>query len=284
MSSTKARLKAAKAALDAQNYDEAIAQAELVISSDPQNYFAKLFLGRALDKQSKPDEAAKAYESATRIKPNDDQAWQGLRSVYEAQGPRKVDEYIPVGLRLAEIYAAADDRHRCQTSIDKLIDFTRKFGTKAQYARALAVQLPTSPIYEFLEGRLPHPSLTYTRIAEITEAAETERINKEIGERKTRLGARIGEVTKEVKREVYERSELEDLYQHIIDWTNEDELRRAYEEKLLQHAYDTLVVLPREKKAEKRDQVMKLAHGMVIIKHPFLLAWQIELEWRMDGS
>lgn len=284
MSSTKGALKAAKAALDAQNYDEAIAQAELVISSDPQNYFAKLFLGRALDKQGKPDEAAKTYESATRIKPNDDQAWQGLRSVYEVQGPQKVDEYIPVGLRLAEIYAAADDRHRCQTSIDKLIDFTRKFGTKAQYACALAVQLPTSPIYEFLEGRLPHPSLTYTRIAEIAEAAETERINKEIGERKTRLGARIVEVTMEVKREVYERSELEDLYQHIIDWTNEDELRRAYEEKLLQHAYDTLVVLPREKKADKREQVMKLAHGMVIIKHPFLLAWQIELEWRIDDS
>ena len=67
----------------------------------------KLFLGRALDKQGKPDEAAKTYESATRIKPNDDQAWQGLRSVYEVQGPQKVDEYIPVGLRLAEIYAAA---------------------------------------------------------------------------------------------------------------------------------------------------------------------------------
>ena len=27
--------------------------------------------------------------------------------MYEAQGSRKVDEYIPVGLRLAEIYAAA---------------------------------------------------------------------------------------------------------------------------------------------------------------------------------
>jgi len=40
MSSIKAGLKAAKAALDTQNYDEAIAKAELVISSDPQNYFA----------------------------------------------------------------------------------------------------------------------------------------------------------------------------------------------------------------------------------------------------
>ncbi|OCK84396.1 hypothetical protein K432DRAFT_345203 [Lepidopterella palustris CBS 459.81] len=280
MSSTKAALKAAKAALDSQNWDEAIAQANRVLQTDAQNYFAQLFLGRALDKQGQPAEAAKAYEAATKIKPDDDQGWQGLRSVYEAQGSTKVDEYIPVGVRLAEIYTAKDDAHRAHISISKVVDFAREFGSKVQYARALAVQLPTSPIYPFLEGRLPHPSVTYTRIAEITEEAEVERINKEIGERKTRLGARIGEVTTEVKREVYGKSELEAVYQNVIDWTNEDETRRMYEEKLLQHAYDTLVVLPMQEKAGKREEVMKLAHGMVIIKHPFLLAWQIELEWR----
>lgn len=40
MSSTKAALKAAKAALDAQKYDEAVVQAQLVLASDSQNYFA----------------------------------------------------------------------------------------------------------------------------------------------------------------------------------------------------------------------------------------------------
>lgn len=83
-----------------------------------------------------------------------------------------------------------------------------------------------------------------------------------------------------MKNEVYSASPLEGLYQDIIDWTNDDDLRRTYEEKLLQRAYDTLLVLPTGKKAEKREKVMKLAHDMVIIRHPFLLAWQIELEWR----
>jgi superkiller protein 3 len=221
--------------------------------------------------------------------------------VWEGQGAAGVEEYIPVGLRLAEIYAAAfvpawrvyfssrqvlticrDDAHRAQGSINKLVDFTRQNGTQAQYAKALATQLPTSPVYSFLEGRLPHPSLTYTRLAEITESSEMELINRLIGERKTRLGARITDVTAETKREVYQKSELESIYQNIIDWTNEDETRRMYEEKLLQRAYDMLVVLPMENKKDKREQVMKLAHGMVIIKHPFLLAWQIEFEWK-DG-
>jgi hypothetical protein len=40
------------------------------------------------------------------------------------------------------------------------------------------------------------------------------------------------------------------------------------------------MVLPSGEKAEKREKVMKLAHDMVVIRHPYLLAWQIDLEWR----
>ncbi|OJD35987.1 translation repressor antiviral protein ski3 [Diplodia corticola] len=281
-SSTKAALKAAKAALDAQQWDAAITHASSVLEteSDPQKtYFARLFLGRALDKQGKPDDAAKAYEEAASTKPDDDQAWLGLRGVYEARGGERVDEYIRVGERLAGIYAGLDDAHRAQVAVDKVVDLARAKGSRAQYRRALEVYLPTSEHYGFLEGRVPHPSATYTRIVEIVEQEEKEKINREIGERRTRLGARIGQVTTEVKREVYEASRLEELYQAVVDWTQDDEVRRSYEEKLLQRAFDTLAVLPAAKKAEKREQVLKLAHGMVIIKHPFALAWRLELEW-----
>ncbi len=180
-----------------------------------------------------------------------------------------------------------EDGHRCQVAVDKLVQFVKEHGTTAQHKRALEVQLPTSPIYDFLEGRLPHPSHTYVRLAEITENEEKEQINREIGERRTRLGARIVQVTADVKREVYDRSSLEALYQSVIDWSNDDGVRREYEEKLLQRAYDTLAVLPPDRKPPKRQQVMKMAHGMVIIKHPFDLAWRIELEWtdieRLEG-
>lgn len=76
-----------------------------------------------------------------------------------------------------------------------------------------------------------------------------------------------------------ENSPLESWYDEIINWTHDDEIRRQYEEKLLQHAYDTLVVLPTEKKAEKREQVQRMAQGLVILKHPFQLAWKVDLEW-----
>jgi two-component SAPR family response regulator len=39
MSVVKAALKAARTALEAEKYDEAISQARIVLASDPQNYF-----------------------------------------------------------------------------------------------------------------------------------------------------------------------------------------------------------------------------------------------------
>ncbi|KAL6705327.1 Superkiller protein 3 [Coniothyrium glycines] len=278
--STKTALKAAKAAIDSKNWEEAIAQANAVLEKDNNNYFAKLFLGRAYDGLSKYDDAAQAYTDATKIKPEDAQAWLGLRGMYEGLGPAKVAENTQVGLKLAEIYMNADDAHRSQSAIDKLVDHARRHGSKTLYARALETQLPSSPVYAYLEGRLPHPSKIYTRIADIHETQEAATIKKLIDERRLRLGATLEGTTTAVKNEVYASSPLEGIYEEIINWTNDDELRREYEEKLLARAYDTLLVLPAGEKAEKRDKVMKLAHDMVVIKHPNLLAWQIELEWR----
>lgn len=102
--SAKSALKAAKAAIDSKKWDEAISQANAVLEKDPNNYFAKLFLGRANDGLSKYDEAAQAYTDATRIKPDDAQAWLGLRGLYEGMGPARVDENIDVGLKLAELF------------------------------------------------------------------------------------------------------------------------------------------------------------------------------------
>ena len=167
--------------------------------------------------------------------------------------------------------------------MDKYVGFAKKHGNRTQQKQALEVMLPTGSFFSYLEGRFPNPAYTYEKIVEIVEAEEKERINKEIGERRTRLGAKIGQVTSEVKREVLESSDLEHLYGCIIDWTNDDDLRRYYEEKILQHAYDTLVVLPIQKKSEKCAEVQKLADGLVILKHPFTLAWKIALEW-MDAD
>jgi superkiller protein 3 len=160
------------------------------------------------------------------------------------------------------------------------VEYAKQHGSRKDYKKALELYLPTSPVYGFLEGRIQHPSLTYSRIVEITEEDEKEQINRQIGERRTRLGAKIGQVTSEVTREVYAKSNLEELYSEVINWTNDDEVRRSYEERLLARSYDHLLALPATEKATKRSSVMDLAHGMVIIKHPSVLAWQLEFEWQ----
>lgn len=163
--------------------------------------------------------------------------------------------------------------------MDKYTLDAKKYGSRTQYKRSLEVLLPGSALYDFLEGRIPQPAFTYAKIADLVEAEEKEKINTEIGQRRTRLGAKIDQVTADVKREVLEASSLETLYGNVVDWTNDDEVRRQYEERLLQHAFDTLVILPMPKKTAKREEVQKMAQGLVILKHPFLLAWRIKLEW-----
>lgn len=144
----------------------------------------------------------------------------------------------------------------------------------------MEILLPSSSVYDTLEGRIRHPSDTYTNLAEILEAEERDRISGEIAKRRTRLGARIDQVRRDVRREVLSNSTLEDVYREIINWTRDDAERRAYEEKLLRHAHETLTALPIDQKHDKRAQVQEMARGMVIIKHPFEVAWTIELEWK----
>ncbi|KAL9602970.1 MAG: hypothetical protein Q9219_001495 [cf. Caloplaca sp. 3 TL-2023] len=280
MSTAKAALKAAKGAIDAHQYERAVEHATKVLQEDPDNYHANVFLGLAFEKQGQNAESATAYQAATSVKPNDPLAWQGLISLYEQQADQKLAAYHDAAVHLASLFMQVDDKTRCQTVIDKYTDSARRCGSRAQYKHSLDILLPGSDLYDYLEGRLPHPSYTYVKLSELVEQDEKERINHEIGQRRTRLGARIDQVTAEVKKEVLQSSDLETLYQHVVDWTDDEETRRLYEEKLLQHAYDTLTALPIARKQSKREQVSQLARGLVILKHPFALAWKICLEWK----
>jgi superkiller protein 3 len=70
------------------------------------------------------------------------------------------------------------------------------------------------------------------------------------------------------------------LYQELLNWSDNEEVRREVDRKLLQHAYDKLLVLPKEQKDGQREKVWKWAEGLVILKHPFELAWNIIIEWK----
>ena len=171
--------------------------------------------------------------------------------------------------------------YKCQDVVDKFVDHARAQGDREQYVNALDLILPESPIYPALEGRVPHPAKTYEIQAQIVETDEKKRINTLIGERRTRIGVRVSEVSLEVKREVYSQSRLGYVYGQLINWSTDDDVRRTYEEKLLQYCYERLVAWPAgEQKEREAAIVQKLANDMVIIRHPFKFAWDIAINWQ----
>ncbi|KEF62829.1 uncharacterized protein A1O9_00802 [Exophiala aquamarina CBS 119918] len=279
MASAKAALKAIKASLDAGQFAKAAEQAEELIKGDNKNHTAFLFLGFAREKLGDLDSAEKAIEKASHLKPHDPQAYKGLITLYEKQTSLKLDQYHDAAFNLAQLYAQAEDRVQCQSVIDKYELFAKKHGSQRQYRRALELILPTSSLYPVLEGRVLQPSLAYQRILESAQAEEKEWVNSQIGERRTRIGSKIDQVTRQVKFEAIGKFQVEEKYAALIDWTRDDDARHDLEQKLFQRMYDNLLVLPKEAKEEHRDKIINMANGMVIIKQPYPLAWKIALEW-----
>jgi superkiller protein 3 len=238
-------------------------------------------LAFALDGNNQLPDAESAYLSAAKHKPRDPQAWQGLVKLYRKIGPGKLKQYQHAALKLAEIYRDAEDMYKCQDVVDKFIGYAQKNGERQQYAEALSLILPDSPIYPALEGRVPHPAKTYETITQIVEGDEKREINTLIGERRTRIGARINDVTLEVKREVFSKSRLGHLYRQLIDWSTDDDVRRTYEEKLFQYCYERLQAFPPgDEKTQELNLVLKLANDMIIIKHPYKAAWDVAVDWQ----
>ena len=66
---------------------------------------SNVFLGLAWEKQGRNDESERAYKTATSLKANDPLAWQGLISLYEQQGGRKLDDYHDAAIHLATLFA-----------------------------------------------------------------------------------------------------------------------------------------------------------------------------------
>lgn len=280
MSTTKAALKAINDCIKQSKFDDAISQARDFLQKDPRNYMALNFLAFALDKKNNLDEAEKTYASASEVRPHEATAWQGLIKLYEKQGANKLSSYQNATVHLAQIYRDAEDTYKYQKTVDDFVTFARAHADPEQYVEALAITLPDSPVYTAVEGRT-RPAETYVTIAQILEAHEKKQINTLIGERRTRIGARVSEVTIDVKREILGASKLAHIYRQIINWSNDDDIRRQYEEKLLQHCYERLLAFaPGPAKTLELEIVLKLAGDMVIIKHPFKLAWDITIDWR----
>ncbi|KAI5293987.1 Superkiller protein 3 [Ascosphaera acerosa] len=289
--SAKAQIKSIRSKLDS-DPQAAADEAQALLQQDPSNYSALVFLGFARAKLQSFDAAEDAYHKAIALRRSEPTAYQGLIATYQRQGGTKLQPYEKAVRELCDIFlasehddatAAAAAAEKCSNALRIYANHAKAHGSAAQYRDALLLQCPTAPYYSLTAafGHAPDPAQTFARAIEVAEADEREFVNREIGERRTRIGARLDLVVAEVKREAFARSRLDTLYRDAINWTRDDAVRYVYEEKLFQRAQELLLALPAgsREKAAKRDEVARLARDMVVIKRPYQPAWDVVLEW-----
>lgn len=278
MSHVKLELRKAREAINAKDWQTAESSSQKVLSFEPSNYNANVFLGLSRLELGYIETSEIAYKNAIKQDESNLLAWQGLLAVYDRA--MLVDSYITTATKIAYIYKKQDDHDKCATMIQQVLRFTRETGNPKQLVGVLEMLLPSGPFQSYLEGAISPPAEVLLEMAALLETEESTQINREINSRKTRLGAKLADVTNEVKQEVFLQSRLSNIYNQIITYSPHEEIRREYESKLLFRGYEILLVLPDNKKPSQRDRVRKLGSEIVTIKSPVLLAYQIQLEWR----
>ncbi|KAG4301141.1 hypothetical protein PCK1_002451 [Pneumocystis canis] len=239
----KSALKASREFIISKDYQNAIIQAKKALSFDSLNY--------------------NAY---------------GFINLYASQN--QINEYIHASVKLATIFMKRDEKENCFDTMKKLMEFVEERGSDIQILNTLELYLPSGPFYSYLEGLIPIANVTYVKIIKILENLEKEKINKAMAKQRGRLGFTVEEISKNVKKDIFRNSTLEKIYEEVINWTDDEELRRETEVKLLNHYYEHLNIIDSDEKTQKREKVLKLAYDMVIVKNPNILSWMIVLEWK----
>ncbi|KAH7108181.1 TPR-like protein [Auriculariales sp. MPI-PUGE-AT-0066] len=298
----KNKLKSARELLAKKDYAAAKNAAEDVLSYEPDNYNANVFLGLSNLELGNKDAAEQAYRKATTIAPEQLLAWQGLSKLFERT--EQWDKYIEALHALADLLVKSDDAQKLAEQIQRIIDLRRSHGTPQQLVEALKLTLPASPYYTALSSlpgadasaptatttfdlqRAVHHTLpTLEEIVSIVEKEEQTFIKREIDKRRTRLNAGpIEQVKREVGREVWSVSQLPTIYAEIFAHPDASEpVRRAIESKLLRYRLQYLQVLGTNAQFEATREtlsaeIMDMLSGMVLLKIPDELAWTTYLD------
>lgn len=234
-----------------------------------------MFLGKASEMLDEKMKSYESYKKATENKPLDILAWKGLLLLH--RDSEEYMKYLDAFEGIVKAYEEADDIQSAGDAFRNAIKFINSKGDEESRIRFLEMQLPSSPLYEFMEGRFPKVALTLQRLIKLISTKETSIINKTISKNKFKISS--GKATNDTIYRIYNESKLPEYYQQLINVTHDDEERRTMESKLLKYLFSLLKVSPNVEKEPLRKQIQEMASGMIVVKSPEPLAWELEIEW-----
>ncbi|SCU80651.1 LAFA_0C00430g1_1 [Lachancea sp. 'fantastica'] len=283
MASLKQHLKDAKSYLDSQDYEYCIESTKEALKIDKKCYFAHVFLGKALSCIDELEGSKKHYLTAIDLDPENVLAWKGLFVLFKLSNiaPTVVsfDEYFDLCGKYAELLLQK------QLPLTDLISDIRNFknfyrDSQESYLRHMR---PGTPTAELLSRYLISPNEALQGLLNIVRSAEQQKVSKLVSRERLKISANQPDYDLKVNSiawEVYKDSEVDELYQQLINVTDADEQRRDNEAKWLEYRLKVLKSMPANMKSHFFLKVKGMVEDMVIVDHDFLLAWQLYFEWQ----
>lgn len=276
-------LKDAKNALASEDYEESVLKSKQVLKIDKQNYFAHVFLGKAYSCLNDLSNSKDHYTTAIHIDPENALGWKGLFMLLKTSNiaPSVVsfDEFFDLCGEYAEFLAQK------QLPLVDLINDIRNFKNfhrdcQESYLRHMR---PGTSMAERLSRHLISPQEALQGLLNIVAAEEQHHISKLVSRERLKISANQPDYNLKVSMiawQIYQDSEVDELYQQLINITDDDEKRRNLEAKWLEYRIKVLKSMPVEMKHLFFAKVKNMVEDMVVVDHDFLLAWQLYFEWQ----
>ncbi|SCV04850.1 LAMI_0H19922g1_1 [Lachancea mirantina] len=283
MAEVKRLLKEAKNALAAEDYDEAINCSLRTLKTDQNNYIAHVFLGKAYSCVGELKDAKKHYLLALKLQPENILAWKGFFTLFRSEGtvPDVVtfEEYFEFCGEYAEVLL----QH--QLPLVDLIDDIRAFKSSHKdcqeaYLRHL---LPGNALGDHLGRHLMPLHAVLEGLIKILGTREQQLVSKIVSRERLKISASDPEYSLKINAlawEVYKNSDMDNLYQQLINITDQDVERRTIESDWLEYRIKVLKSMPPNLKGLFFLKVREMVFDMIIVEHDSLHAWLLYFEWK----
>lgn len=278
----KTELKAAKKALEDNDPDTAIYYVGEVLEEDPKNYFALIFEGKAYQLLKKPREATKAYKKAIDVDGNNLLGWKGLFQVVRLLNPPESDKVFEVATQLALIQE--DQGILPADTLKDVKNYLDAVGYKTNpeiFRQFVDATRPGTDFGDIVGTSLGTRQDNLIHLINLVKKPVDEQVAKVLMKERVKLGKVLSpEQRKSYDSQIYAIYNLLlllDLYDQLLEVSNDDDVRTKYKEDKLRFLLDLLQCAPNKK--EIYGEAKDLIDDMVMLNVPLVFAWQLYFDW-----
>lgn len=269
-------LKPARQALAENKVEDALEQVLDYEDFAGANFNSLLLKGTCYSRLQKYEPAATALKEAAALQPESPYPYKGLITVFKATKNWRgiLDNFV----QLVKAYEATDDLAKACSELVSVKQIINSLGVPEAKVELLKLNLPDSPVYGFMHGRLTPEEIVLAKLAALAKTDLDKKLSKITAHARTSISMTHEKVLSE-RRAAYKQSELAQWYRRILAVSDDDTTRRKTEADLIRLLLDEAKASEPAQKQQYVAEIRELVGGAVLFQPVEPLPYVIYWEW-----